>query len=66
MSSYHHVLLRAEGEVIDYPEIGTIDSSLSMNSRWQVGSYGTKRLDDRSVAVNASSGWGFRCNYGNA
>ena len=52
--------------MIDYLEIGMIDSALSMNSRWQVGSYGTKRLDDRSVAVNASSGWGFRCNYGNA
>ena len=65
MSSYHHVLSRAEGEVIDYLEIGTIDSALSMNSRWQVGSYGTKSLDDRSVAVNASSGWGFCCDYGN-
>ena len=44
--------------MIDYLEIGTIDSSSSMNSRWQVGSYGTKRLDDGSVAGNASSGWG--------
>ncbi len=56
----------AASESIEFAAVGTVDPTSPMRSKYQSGSYGFKRLDDRRMAVTGTPGWGMRCNYGKA